>query len=101
MIDLKKIKIVEAEPQEPVRIGTGTVSPLTQLIVDLLPGRACLVPTGGGNEHKIAQRNVNARIKSVKRIYPDREYVTRTLKPGDKAGSAQIREVILGIYRTK
>jgi hypothetical protein len=111
-IDPKKIKVVYADPPQPVHFGTRELNVLTQSIMDLAPRQSLLIPTGGGNDHKIEQRDVNTRIKFIKRTHPDRNYVTRTLKPGDTlstftASGAKsrdpeaVQEITLAIFRTK
>jgi hypothetical protein len=90
---------LEAIPPETVRPGGPAVlSPLTMDITKLAPGQAFGLVTRGGNEHNIAQCNVNASVKGVRKAHPDREYVTRTLRPSDKLGPITVKEVTLGIY---
>ena len=111
MIDPKKIRKVYAKAPELVRFGRRDFSVLTQELIDLDVDQSLLIETEGGNDHKIQQRSVNARVNLIKKTYPEREYVTRTLREGEvlhtftakgaKAGVDKIRTVTLGIFRTK
>ena len=105
VIDFSKIKIVEADPVEIDR-GRGAIisSPVTKLLLELEPGCGFPIPTSDEEETKKMQRNVNVKIKAVRGQHPGREYLTRTLHPGDKfdtAGKVTIKVLSLGVYRTK
>jgi len=104
-IDFSKIRIAEADPSEIDR-GRGVIvlSPITKLLLELEPGHGFPIPTSDEEENKKMQRNCNVKIKAIRKQHPGRQYLTRTLHPGDKfdiAGKVTIKGLSLGVYRIK
>jgi hypothetical protein len=105
IIDFSKIKVMEADPKEVERGGVPqAISTMTKLLYALNVGQGFFVATVDLVEHKRLQRNVNIKVKAVRKQFPDREFQTRTLHAGehfDKHGKVTVKELSLGIYRVK
>ena len=104
-LDPKEFKFMEADPPVRTRAGPGVPSELTKALIALEPGNVILQLTRTPANHKVKQRQANARIRAIVKMHPGRAYETHTLSPGAKADrsgrGAPVKELTLGIYRVK
>src|SRR5215510_15188334 len=104
-LDPKEFKFMEADPPARMRAGPGVPSELTKALIALEPGHVILQLTKTPVNHKVKQRQANARIRDIVKKHQGRSYETHTLTPGakiDRSGQGvAVKELTLGIYRVK